>query len=330
MSDNDPADFLVGHAAARAFPGYTPSYMAGRNPIDNPVGDATARLQGQTDDAADLAAKFLPANPLAPVAPQGTPPMKGFADGGSTDDTHRSSLHWLAQKARALGGENTARYVSGVAGQLYGLDPHGNVVFLGTRGNFDDPGTAPALVEQLLSLPTVGASLLDAMPFTSHGRAMDLSPGPEWSQRAAQRLAAIQGKLKGETGVPEAHTLPEHVIDAAAALTSPVAVGKAPRALEAVLPVRPNTLGQFARDSALLGAAGNALGSSGDGAGEALPEVRGQGATEQAISDAALRKAVTGYSHGASEPAPAASGPDELERWLDTLRARSAALQGGE
>lgn len=320
MNESD-ADLLVGHAAMRAFPGYVPSYVAGRNPIDNPVADAAARLQGHTDDATELAEKFLPADPLEPIAPQaGVTHLQGFAEGGSADgqDTH-SSLRWLAQKARSLGGPNAARYVTGVAGQFYGLDPKGNVKFMGSRGNLNDPGTAPAIVEQLLSLPTVGASLLDSL--TSR-HAVDVSPGPQWSQDALQRLAALQERLKTETGVSEAHTLPEHVIDAAAALTSPLAAGKAPRALEFVLPVRPNTLGRFAQDSAVLGTLGKVAGSAGEAPGEAQPQGRSLEATQRAIADAATDRAVAGYSHGVPQAQAPPQGPDALERWLDSLRSR--------
>lgn len=59
--------------------GYLPSYAVGRNPLDNPLADAMARLQGGDDDFETLAMRFLPRSPLASVAPQaGATAVRGF------------------------------------------------------------------------------------------------------------------------------------------------------------------------------------------------------------------------------------------------------------
>lgn len=63
---------------------YTPSYQQGKNPIDNPGGDANLRAQGAApSNAAALAARYKPQSPLNPVEPSANGiPLPHFADGG--------------------------------------------------------------------------------------------------------------------------------------------------------------------------------------------------------------------------------------------------------
>lgn len=64
--------------------GYTPSYQQGKNPVDNPTGDANLRAQGAApSNAAALAARYKPASPLNPVEPNANGvSLPHFADGG--------------------------------------------------------------------------------------------------------------------------------------------------------------------------------------------------------------------------------------------------------
>lgn len=83
---NDDADPLgLAHLAD-----YLPTYAQGRNPLDNPVGDASARLAGgHPGNFEALAERYLPHSPLASVAPQGGPPVRGFAGGGEVGIAER-------------------------------------------------------------------------------------------------------------------------------------------------------------------------------------------------------------------------------------------------
>jgi hypothetical protein len=90
--------------------------------------------------------------------------------------------------------------------------------------------------------------------------------GPQWSKDAQARIDALDKKVKNLTGVEEAHTLPEHIEDAAGMLATPIPAAKvaeeAPmlqRALEYIAPVHPPTLGRYATDSVALGSVGAGL-----------------------------------------------------------------------
>jgi hypothetical protein len=98
----DPWGYLVGHAAQRIDPGYVPSYVAQRNPIDNPAGDAAARLhETAPDNAQALANKFLPESPLDAVEPKGSAiPVQGFAEGGAALE---KALSFLTDKLHSAG-----------------------------------------------------------------------------------------------------------------------------------------------------------------------------------------------------------------------------------
>lgn len=183
----------------------------------------------------------------------------GFAEGGSTEheDMQPSSLKWISDMARHLGGEHGARLATGVAKQFYGLDENGNPVLGGRAWLSSQHGTPPRILDEVTSIPSRMLDLSDAVNGPSpKGTEGDIG----WSRDAAARLDALDQKVKQTTGVGDPHTLPEHLEDAASSLITPFpaskAIQEAPmarRLFEYLTPVRPNTLGRFATDSTVLG-----------------------------------------------------------------------------
>lgn len=196
-------------------------------------------------------------NPLTPgflTRPQ------GMAEGGSTDDSSLSRLSALLEK---YGGKHVQRIGTGIAKQFYGLDENGQPAFGGRAWTKDQGGTPAGILDQIASIPSALKPVVDIglthNPMSMPGNDISYEP-PEWSTSAAARLAALDKQVAASTGVGEAHTLPEHMEDAAAMLATPIpATGElreAPmlrRALEYFTPVRPTTAGRYATDTAALG-----------------------------------------------------------------------------
>lgn len=196
-------------------------------------------------------------------------PTRGFAEGGSTDD---SSLTAISDFLKRYGGPHVQRVGTGIAKQLYGLDKNGHLVFGGRAWTKDQGGTPAGILDQVASIPanTIpianllgGTSPADVRAQSGHS---DEIPTPQWSSDAAARLAALDSKVSSATGVGPAQTLPEHVEDAAAMLATPFPASKvakeAPtlqRMLEFLTPVRPPSLGRYASDSAMLGGTSSGL-----------------------------------------------------------------------
>lgn len=208
---------------------------------------------------------------------------QAFAEGGSTEheDMDPSSLKWIADVARKLGinsmSEDRARVATGIAKQFYGLDENGKPVLGGKAWLSSQHGTPPRVLDELTAIPGSLARLANAIfggkiPENANitpdeRRAMERQlPVPKWSDDAAARVDALDKAAEKVTGVGAAHSLPEHVEDAAAMLATPFpaskVAGEAPmaqRIFEYLTPVRPPTMGRYATDSAILGGAGSAL-----------------------------------------------------------------------
>jgi hypothetical protein len=192
----------------------------------------------------------------------------GYADGGMAT-SHEDSLKWIADKARQLGipsmANDRARVVTGIAKQAYGLDENGQPVLGGRAWLSSQKGTPPAILDELTALPANVAPMIGAAAkYLGKGNGPGLSlKGPQWSQDAQARLDALDAKVKQSTGIGDAHTLPEHIEDAAAMLATPLPAAKiakeAPmlqRALEYLTPVRPPTMARYATDSGAMGGIG--------------------------------------------------------------------------
>ena len=185
-----------------------------------------------------------------------------FAEGGS-------SLKWLADKARELGipsyADDRARVATGIAKQFYGLDEHGNPVLGGAAWTKSQHGTPPRILDELTSIPGNAIEFFNALNGPGPKGTSQMH-APDWSKDAQARLEALDKRVKDVTGVGDAHTLPEHIEDAAGMLATPLPAAKvaeeAPmlqRALEYLTPVRPPTIGRYATDSAALGTVGTGL-----------------------------------------------------------------------
>lgn len=204
----------------------------------------------------------------------GGQPSTEHEEDPSQDPDYSSSLARLAQAARSFGGpnhpEDRARLASGVAKQFYGLDAQGKPALGGRAWTQSQGGTPAGILDQFASLPNFLAPVagLAAKYLSPGGRGLgsagvDVNP-PQFSQDAAERLRKLDAAVSKSTDVGEAHTLPEHLEDAAAMLASPFPASKVAgeakgmqRAFEALVPVRPPTLGRYLGDTAMLGG-GNA------------------------------------------------------------------------
>lgn len=234
---------------------------------------------GNSELAREIAA--TPPNP--PIIPYPRPGPEDPTAGGSTqhEDMDPSSLKWIADAARKLGinsmSEDRARVATGIAKQFYGLDEHGKPVLGGKAWLSSQHGTPPRILDELTAIPGSLARLANAVfggkipenanvtPDERRAMERDL-PVPKWSDDAAARVDALDKAAEGVTGVGAAHSLPEHIEDAAAMLATPFpasrVAGEAPmtqRIFEYLTPVRPPTMGRYATDSAILGGAGSAL-----------------------------------------------------------------------
>lgn len=241
---------------------------------DSPYADRLAAIAAAAPgDSSDGSLNWLISsamNRLGYAAPNYAmvPPTPTYADGGSVED--HSSLKKFSNLLGHLG-PGFQRYGVGVAKQFYGLDENGEPQFGGNlvgtptaHGKWNAP---PAIVDQLLSLPSSVAPLTHMLNKYTHAPFDVLGEnGPQFSQNAAARLAALNKKVSDVTGVGDAHTLPEHLEDAAAMLTAPMPAsklaGEAPalqRMLEFLTPMRPPTLKRFATDTGLVGGIGSGL-----------------------------------------------------------------------
>lgn len=188
-----------------------------------------------------------------------------MAEGGEVND---NSLARISTFLKKYGGPHAQRLGVGIAKQFYGLDEHGSPTLGGDAWLSSQHGTPPALLDQLTALPAGVIPIANAMAGQGPpGTGGDI-PTPQWSTDAAGRLAQLEKQVQGTTGVGEAHTLPEHLEDAAAMLATPLPAAKvakeAPtlqRLLEMLTPVRPPSLSRYAGDSAMLGGASAGLDS---------------------------------------------------------------------
>lgn len=215
----------------------------------------------------DLAREIAATPPTPPVILRGSGDHSGGSNGGSGEKF--SSLKWLADMARKLGpeslAEDRARLATGVAKQFYGLDEQGDPVLGGHAWLSSQHGTPPRILDELTSIPGNVVDLVKAL--NGPGPKGTESPNDlQWSHDAARRLDALDRRVKEVTGVGDAHTLPEHIEDAAGMLATPIPAARvakeAPmlqRALEYFTPVRPPTLSRYATDSAALGSVSTGL-----------------------------------------------------------------------
>lgn len=231
----------------------------------------------------ELAREIAATPPNPPIIPWPRRQEEDPTAGGSTqhEDVRHSSLKWLADKARQLGvpdyAEDRARIATGIAKQFYGLDANGNPKFGGEAWLSSQHGTPPRILDELTSIPGSLARLANAVfggkipananltPEERRSMERDI-PVPKWSDDAAKRVEDLDQAVARDTGVGTAHSLPEHIEDAAGMLATPLpaakVAGEAPavqRLFEYLAPVRPPTLGRYASDSTILGGVGTAL-----------------------------------------------------------------------
>jgi len=189
-------------------------------------------------------------------------PPPSFAEGGQVDTSdvdQDSSLRKISDVAAELGpaggAEARARLATGVASQFYGLDEEGNPQFLGSSHFLKNPDGStsltkgnPKFMDEILAAP----SMLGKW-------------APKFSTDAAGRLAELNRRVVQQTGVGEAHGLPDHLLDAVGQLSSPIPMGAAgqkaslaKRLMELTGALRPATATRLLTDSAILGGANTA------------------------------------------------------------------------
>jgi hypothetical protein len=194
--------------------------------------------------------------------------VEDHADGGTVEGP--STEH--EQKA-GLG----KRFGMRVAEQAYGLDANGQPVLGGRAWTKTQGGTPMGILDEITSVPHNLLSLahttrsLDPLRKyfpDSQGLEDKLfeSIDPQWSKDASDRLERLRAAMNSRFGIGEAHSIPEHMTDAAASLVSPIPMAKegeqanlARRVLEMTTPLRPRTVKNFATDTAVLGGLGTGI-----------------------------------------------------------------------
>jgi hypothetical protein len=194
--------------------------------------------------------------------------VEDHADGGTVEGP--STEH--EQKA-GLG----KRFGMRVAEQAYGLDANGQPVLGGRAWTKTQGGTPMGILDEitavphsLLSLAHTTRSLDPLRKYFPDSQGLEdklfESIDPQWSKDASDRLERLRAAMNSRFGIGEAHSIPEHMTDAAASLVSPIPMAKegeqanlARRVLEMTTPLRPRTVKNFATDTAVLGGLGTGI-----------------------------------------------------------------------
>lgn len=192
------------------------------------------------------------------------PAEEDHADGGTVDGPSTEHESGLAN-----------RFLTRVKEQAYGLDANGQPALGGRAWTQGQGGTPMGFLDEVASVPHSLISLAKTtrgladrgiakhLPgYQQSSDAMFDAIDPQWSQDASGRLDQLRQAMNKANGVGDAHTLPEHLTDAAASLVSPIpalgdakAAGAAGRLLEMTTPLRPRSLKNFAQDTAMMGGA---------------------------------------------------------------------------
>lgn len=167
------------------------------------------------------------------------------------------------------------RFLTRVKEQAYGLDASGQPALGGRAWTEGQGGTPMGFLDEVASVPHSLISLAKTTRGLADRGIAKYLPGyqqsadssldaidPQWSKDASGRLDQLRTAMNSKFGVGDAHTLPEHLTDAAASLVSPIpamgdakAAGTAGRLLEMTTPLRPRTLKNFGADTAMMGGA---------------------------------------------------------------------------
>lgn len=238
----------VSHARERVYPSSSP----GSPGVSGAIKDAIEALQsyltaGHAEIAEDRDQQIMRQ-------------AEDHADGGTVEGP--STEHERAGLGKRFGVR--------VMEQAYGLDDKGEPAFGGRAWTKGQSGTPLGILDEITAAPHNLLSLLKTTRGLDPLRKRLGNPGledslidsidPQWSQAAALRLDALRSAMNEKFNVGEAHSIPEHMTDAAASLVSPVpmtkageAAGPLKRLLEMTIPARPRTLRTFGTDTALLG-----------------------------------------------------------------------------
>jgi hypothetical protein len=196
--------------------------------------------------------------------------QEGHADGGTIEGP--STEH---EAKAGLGKRFGVRLME----QAYGLDASGKPALGGRAWTKGQGGTPAGILDEITAAPHNLLSMVKSIRGLDPARR---DPGyrgiqenidsaidrvdPQWSRDASDRLEQLRAGMNKQFGVGEAHSLPEHMTDAAASLVTPVPMTKAgesagliKRLLEMTTPLRPRTLKNFATDTAGLGVVGTGL-----------------------------------------------------------------------
>ena len=206
--------------------------------------------------------------------------VEGRADGGMVEGP--STEHEKAGLGKRFGVR--------VMEQAYGLDANGHPALGGRAWTQGQGGTPMGLLDEitavphnLLSLAHTTRSLDPLRKYFPDSQGLEdklfESIDPQWSKDASDRLERLRSAMNQRYDVGEAHSLPEHMTDAAASLVSPIPMAKAGseanlgrRLLEMTTPLRPRTVKGFATDTAVLGGIGTGI----DALTDRLSRLRGQ------------------------------------------------------
>lgn len=276
-------------------------------PFD-PIQAAIDRVHGSSSpyvrpgDIPDVHGTSSPSSPgVSGAIKDAISALQGLVNQGRqqfADESQELRLKQIDEQSQAEGGSVVDgrhdrglgnRFITRVKEQAYGLDASGKPALGGRAWLPGQGGTPMGLLDEIFAAPHNLIQLYNTLQgpapkdtYDSHTIGVDENgywKSPQWSQDASNRLDQLRAAMNKQEGVSEAHTLPEHLTDAAASLVSPIPMTKAgreasiaKRLLEMTTPLRPRTVKDFVTDTALLGG----IGYGADSAADRLEKLRAQ------------------------------------------------------
>jgi len=233
----------------------------------------TPGISGAIKDAIAALRGYL----LTPTQNQAAEDKRQYIDSQTEDHADGGTVEGPSTEHEQAG--LGKRFGMRVAEQAYGLDENGQPALGGRAWTKTQGGTPMGLLDEITAAPHNILSLIKSVRGLDPARRNPTYRGyqegidslidkvdPQWSQDASDRLERLRSAMNQHFNIGEAHSLPEHMTDAAASLVTPIPMTKAgeeagllKRALEMVTPLRPRTVKNFATDTAVLGGLGTGI-----------------------------------------------------------------------